>query len=253
MRELLSGTNGNSMVTSPSSWDSTAFQRNVHLLHELTITDYSTFEAEAHSALRDLASDGVSLLTARISSARTQDLELLQRVGFHVVETTFSPVFRGKLGATKHSDFAVRPSRRDELENIMGVAREAFTVSRFHNDPRIPDEMADLRFENWVKNAASSDSQELLSIVNTSNELVAFFISETSNGEAYWHLTAIATAFRGRGLAIEVWQSVMRVQSELGVQCFRTTISGANMAVVNLYPRLGFRLENPQTSLHLHL
>ena len=253
MRELLSGTKGNSMITSHSSWDSTAFQRNVHLLHELTISNHSTFEAEAHSALRNLASDGISLLTARISSARTQDLELLQRVGFHVVETTFSPVFSGKQGEAKRSEFTVRTSSDDELEDIMGVAREAFTVSRFHNDPQIPDEMANLRFENWVKNAATSDSQELLSIVNTSNELVAFFISETNNGEAYWHLTAIASAFRGRGLAIEVWQSVMRVQSELGVQRFRTTISGANMPVVNLYPRLGFRLEHPQTSLHLHL
>ncbi len=241
------------MITSHSSWDSTAFQRNVHLLHELTIANPSTFEAEANSALRNLASDGVSLLTARISSARTQDLEHLQRVGFNVVETTFSPVFSGKLGEAKRSEFAVRTSSDDELEDIMGLAREAFTVSRFHNDPHIPDEMANLRFANWVKNAASSDSQVLLSIVNTSNELVAFFISETSNEEAYWHLTAIAPAFRGRGLAMEVWQSVMRVQSELGVQRFRTTISSANLPVVNLYPRLGFRFENPQTSLHLHL
>lgn len=253
MHELLSGTNGNSMVTSHSSWDSTAFQRNVHLLQELTIKDYSTFESEAHSALGDLASEGVALLTGRISSTRTQDIDLLQRVGFHVVETTFSPVFSGDPSDTCDSEFAVRASTGDELEEIMGVAREAFTVSRFHNDPRIPNEMANLRFENWVKNAACSDSQELLSIVNTSNELVAFFIAETSNGEAYWHLTAIAKAFRGRGLATDVWQSVMRAQSELGVKSFRTTISGANMPVVNLYPRLGFRLENPQTSLHLHL
>jgi ribosomal protein S18 acetylase RimI-like enzyme len=253
MRELLSGANGNSMVTSPSSWDSTAFQRNVHLLHQLAIADDSTFEAEAHSAMRNLASEGISLLTTRISSARTHDLELLQRIGFRVVETTYSPMFSGELSDARLSEFVVRTSTGDELEDIMGVAREAFTVSRFHNDPHIPDEMANLRYVNWVKNAASSDSQELLSIVNTSNELVAFFISETINGEAYWHLTAIAEAFRGRGLAIEVWQSVMRAQSELGVTRFRTTISGANMPVVNLYPRLGFRLENPQTSLHLHL
>jgi RimJ/RimL family protein N-acetyltransferase len=253
MRELLSGSKGNSLITAHSSWDSIAFERKVEVLQDLTISDYADFEREANSAIKTLSADGVSLLTARISSARTRDLEELQRVGFRVVETTFSPAFVGRLVDTNPSEFVVRTANSQELPSIMNVAHDAFTVSRFHNDPYIPDAMANRRYENWVRSTASSGSQELLSIVDSNNELVGFFISETTDNEAYWHLTALARPFRGRGLAADVWKTVMKFQSLLGVTRFRTTISGANMPVVNLYPRLGFRLENPQTSLHLHL
>jgi RimJ/RimL family protein N-acetyltransferase len=253
MREVLSGSKSNSLITAHSSWDSIAFERKVEVLQELTISDYANFEREAHSAIQALSADGVSLVTARISSSRTHDLQKLQNVGFCVVETTFSPAFIGGLGDTIPSEFVVRNANSQDLQAIMMVAHEAFTVSRFHNDPYIPDAMANRRYENWVKSTASSESQELLSIVNANDELVGFFISETTDHEAYWHLTALARPFRGRGLAAEVWKTVMQFQSQLGVTSFRTTISGANIRVVNLYPRLGFRLENPQTSLHLHL
>ncbi len=253
MRELLSGPSGNSLITEYSSWDSIAFERKVEVLQGLTISDYASFEPEARSAIKTLSADGVSLLTARISSARTRDLERLQSLGFRVVETTFSPAFVGKFGDTNPSAFVVRTASSQELQSIMTIAHDAFTVSRFHNDPFISDAMANRRYENWVRSTASSESQELLSIVNTDDELVGFFISETTDNEAYWHLTALAQPFRGRGLAAEVWKTVMQFQSQLGVTSFRTTISGANVPVVNLYPRLGFRLDNPQTSLHLHL
>ena len=253
MRELLSGSKANSLITAHSSWDSIAFERQVEVLQGLTISDYANFEREAHSAIKALSADGIALLTARISSSRTRDLEQLQNVGFRVVETTFSPAYVGRLGATNESEFVVRNATSQELQAIMNVANEAFTVSRFHNDPYIPAAMANRRYENWVKSTSSSETQELLSIVNANDELVGFFISETTDNEAYWHLTALARPFRGRGLAADVWKTVMQFQSQLGVTSFRTTISGANMPVVNLYPRLGFRLENPQTSLHLHL
>jgi RimJ/RimL family protein N-acetyltransferase len=253
MRELLSGSKGNSLITAHSSWDSIAFERKVEVLQGLTISDYANFESEARDAIKTLSADGVALLTARISSARTRDLEQLQTVGFRVVETTFSPAFVGRLGDRNPTEFVVRTATSQELQSIITVARDAFTVSRFHNDPFIPDAMANRRYENWVRSTESSESQELLSIVNANDELVGFFISEIADNEAYWHLTALARPFRGRGLAPEVWKTVMQFQSKLGVTSFRTTISGANMPVVNLYPRLGFRLENPQTSLHLHL
>lgn len=253
MPERLSSSSGNSFATEPSTWDSIALGAPVEVLHKLAIGNLETFDSEAKQAIGQLSAEGVRLVTTRIASERLVEIDKLQELGFHFVEMTISPSLTHFVPEGEGSYFEVHYATSFEIERIAGVAFEGFNVSRYHNDPKVSNEMANLRFRNWVYNAVSSTDQRVLAVVDEADELMAFFIYSQDGNNSYWHLTAIAKNFRGKGLARKIWRSVMNFQMNQGVTAFETTISAGNLPVLNLYPKLGFVLGKPQVSLHLHI
>ena len=80
---------------------------------------------------------------------------------------------------------------------------------------------------------------------------MAFFVVETQpGGICYWHLTAVAKGYRGRGVGRRVWQAMIMLHKADGVEEIETLVSGHNLAVLNLYAALGFRLRRAQMTFH---
>jgi RimJ/RimL family protein N-acetyltransferase len=81
--------------------------------------------------------------------------------------------------------------------------------------------------------------------------LVGFFIVENRpDGSAYWHLTAIAPEWQGKGMGMSVWQAALLRHRSEGASAVETTISGHNLPIINLYARLGFRFASAQMTFH---
>ncbi len=83
------------------------------------------------------------------------------------------------------------------------------------------------------------------------DKLAGFFIVEAKPDQSvYWHLTAVAPEFHGRGVGRTMWESMVRLHIEAGRSCVRTTIATRNTPVVNLYAKLGWRFIACQMTLH---
>jgi RimJ/RimL family protein N-acetyltransferase len=70
------------------------------------------------------------------------------------------------------------------------------------------------------------------------------------DGLCYWHLTAIAPAFQGRGYGKRVWREMLHFHQREGMKQIATTIAARNTPVLNLYASLGFRFQPPEITLH---
>ena len=82
-------------------------------------------------------------------------------------------------------------------------------------------------------------------------QLVGFFIVERRpSGDAYWHLTAVAAGWQGKGVGTSIWQTMLLRHRTEGVTSVETTISAHNLPAMNLYSRLGFSFTAAQTTFH---
>lgn len=81
--------------------------------------------------------------------------------------------------------------------------------------------------------------------------MVGFFIVEPHlDRSVYWHLTAIAPPWQGKGIGLSLWQTMLIRHATEGATAVETTISGHNLPALNLYARLGFAMTSAQMTFH---
>jgi GNAT superfamily N-acetyltransferase len=158
--------------------------------------------------------------------------------------------FGGWRRCTSRSCPISRPYRQPEVQTI---AEQSFVTSRFFIDPLICPQRGAARYATWVRNSAKDPAQQVL-VAELEGEIAGFFIvqerEQAGQRSAYWHLTAVAAAFQGRGVGKRLWRMVMNWHREHGCRQLRTAISGHNLPVLALYGQLGFRFERAETTLH---
>lgn len=170
------------------------------------------------------------------------DKSSLHQYGFYYCDTLIEPWCT----ADRLIDFtheSVSFSATVSIEEIIGISHNAFIHGRFHRDFNIHSKKADARYENWVRELYCS--HKVFGLLFEGK--VAGFIAYSSDKLV---LHAIGSSYRGKGLAKFFWSKVCRHLFEQGHTEIQSSISVANMAVMNLYATLGFRFRSPIDVYH---
>jgi ribosomal protein S18 acetylase RimI-like enzyme len=194
---------------------------------------------------------GVEFVTCRLDHLRLPESMLLESVGFRFVEMVYEPRLEplGPVPEPRHR-IDIAEGDRDDVDAIASIAHEVFSTGRFLLDWRLPAELSKRRYADWVRTSFDSSEQQVLK-AEADGALVGFFIVERrADDSVYWHLTAIAPGHQGQGLGLSLWLTMLRRHEAEGASGVRTTISGHNVPVMNLYARLGFSLSAPQMTFH---
>jgi GNAT superfamily N-acetyltransferase len=147
-------------------------------------------------------------------------------------------------------DVSLDVAREEDLGAIAEIAGRAFSTSRFLLDWRLDRELSNLRYQKWVESSFANPDHTMLA-ARIGGDFVAFFVIEgKSNRECYWHLTAVAPKFQGRGIGRRVWRAMISRNRLEGFDRITTTISAHNAPVLNLYARTGFRFDAPRATFH---
>jgi L-amino acid N-acyltransferase YncA len=209
-------------------WDSVAFGRDCY---EITVPE--------EEALREAAAvPGHYSVKVEPLASKT----LLHQYGFYYCDTLIEPHcprerFQG------HHDLRVRCSRAAALEELLAICHGAFEHGRFHRDFNLPRANADLRYDNWLRQVHAAGGSYGLYF---EDQLAGFMAVD--GGRLVLH--AMATSFRGRGLAKFLWTAVCDELYAQGHLEISSSISAANIAAANLYLTLGFRLQHPVDVYH---
>jgi len=240
-----------SLVCSVVPWDSETFGFTVGQIESIDVGRGGFADA----ILGDFRQWAESV-DARLVSCRLDHLQLgasmaLEREGFRFVEMVYSP----RLDLARELDrpatkVIIEPAAPAEVEAIAAVAYSAFTTGRFALDSRLAPGLGQQRYADWVRRGAADEGQDLLG-VRIDDEFAGFFLAESrDDGVVYWHLTALAPGWRGRGVGLSVWRAMLQRHSDAGMAVVETTISGHNLAVLNLYARLGFAFTSASMTFH---
>lgn len=162
------------------------------------------------------------------------DKAVLYRYGFYYVDTLLSPrCNKSALRIFRHPD--CRVVLADEVSSdLLEICADSFLYGRFHRDFQIDSARADKRYQGWLRHL--SQNGQVYSLLY--QEKLAGFIA-CQSGMLVLH--AMKEEYRGRGLARFFWSEVCSLLVKQGAQELYSSVSAANLAVINLYASLGFR------------
>jgi ribosomal protein S18 acetylase RimI-like enzyme len=207
------------------------------------LTEYSAAALDAADAVPGHQSIKVDPLA---------DKRALHQRGFYYADTLLETVgTREQLRPLKPLDGhnmsvaakLVSIGRAFELDAALAICHGAFAHGRFHRDFNVDPAAASLRYDNWLRQLAAAGQVYGLF---AGGEL-AGFIGHSGNALV---LHAVAPAFRGRGLAKYWWRQVIAELFAAGHASVTSSISAANLAVLNLYATQGFSFRHPQDIYH---
>ena len=233
-------------------WDTDIFGFPVAQISQLDLGPPGTSSSAVFDSFETwCSSHDVRLVSCRLDHTRIRESMELEAHGFRFVEIVYEPR-RDGLGdvPSPGHDIEVTDATQADLPAIAAIAATAFTTGRFLLDPRLPPDLSHRRYASWVRSAFTAPPQRVLK-AESAGELVGFFIVERrDDASVYWHLTAVAPEQQGRGIGLSLWRTMLRRHAAEGATFVETTISGHNLAAINLYARLGFAFPSAGMTLH---
>lgn len=146
-----------------------------------------------------------------------------------------------------HDDLRCAVTDDYKLDSLLGIISGAFTHDRFHKDPLVSPEAADLRYSLWLRDLHNEG--RLRAFVWEEREVAGFW-GYSAGGAAVLHV--LTPAFRGKGLAKGFWTAGCRMLFNHGYREVSSSVSASNLSVINLYSSLGFSLRKAVDVYHLH-
>jgi L-amino acid N-acyltransferase YncA len=209
-------------------WDTTAFE-----MPTWELLEYS--ETLMQHAARTLGHQ-----TIKVDPLANK--QLLHEHGFYYCDTLIVPSCKAtRLRPVHHPDATVLKSI--DAEHALEVFHGSFSYGRFHRDFNLPKAAADLRYDNWLKQLL--EAQQVYGLYWQG--ALAGFIGYDGNQLV---LHSVAEKYRGKGLSKYWWSEVCIELLANGHDEIKSSISAANLAVLNLYVSLGFSFNSPQDVYH---
>ncbi|OGW82662.1 MAG: GNAT family N-acetyltransferase [Omnitrophica bacterium RIFCSPHIGHO2_02_FULL_51_18] len=162
--------------------------------------------------------------------------KILHDNGFYYCDTLIEP-YCSKRKFVKWEDAQADITQKMPLKDLLKISHGSYLHGRFHRDFNIDPKLADVRYDNWLKELYGKG--RVLSLIYA-GELAGFFAY--SGNKILLH--ALGAKHQGRGLAKFLWSAACDRLFAEGHEEITSSISAINSAALNLYISLGFRFRN---------
>ncbi|MFY8274000.1 hypothetical protein AAEU32_07735 [Pseudoalteromonas sp. SSDWG2] len=196
------------------------------------------------------------LIYGRFPSNNLKIKEILIKSGYFICETSLNVTLKNLESYTlpyiySRRKLSISTLDKNDYSTLANICQNTFDYSRFHEDPFIPNDLANARIVQWIRDLANQDVTCLVNRSN-SNDILSFMIFKTTND------THIELILGGSKKGYELnspffWGSVIQYFKDKGHSKISTTISAANKGVLSLYQNLGFKIINVKTDYHKHI
>lgn len=131
------------------------------------------------------------------------------------------------------------------------IEPDMFTTDRVAMDKALGPELGARRYRNWVTQAALAPETVLLAYERL-QDFVGFSMLKLVGEQADLLLAGCGARYRGLGFGLVAIAGPMRYAAQQGARHVRTRVSSNNVAVINAYVSLAFRVEACHTVLVRH-
>lgn len=239
------------LVVREAPWDSAVFAYPIVQIEEIAVRNPEAAIDDYAGCFQWLQQEKVGLASCRLPHNCLVESMFLEARGFRFVEMVLHPrLDRLSALVLPDDDLQLARAAETDLPALQAIAEQAFSHERYHVDPRLDSRLGDRRYGRWVRNSLDHPTQRLFKVLDGGQLVGLFLLENLPDRSAYWHLTAIAPAWQGRGYGRRVWQAMLRHHQAEGCEEVNTTIAARNTPVLNLYAQLGFRFLPPEMTFH---
>ncbi len=198
-------------------------------------------------------SHNVELVGTRVPASDIRRIYFFQSLGFHYIDMTLLLRYeKVRSAAYPPAELMVETAAADDMEQVMQICGVAFQNGRYHADARFPRDLANRRYQEWVRRTSLPESRQVLLVVKTGGEVRAFSVVQIDGEQGCLHLYAVAPQWQGKRIGVGLIASTLRYFQQRSVSVVTLKISASNMPAVNLHVSLGARFYDPQILLHWH-
>jgi len=133
-----------------------------------------------------------------------------------------------------------RLANHGDLPTLQAIAHEDFHHGRLLEDPAIARALAARRTVNWVSDLLD---QGLLQTVESNGKVIGFHAERLTDEGQHANLILTGATRRYAVLALPLWICALERLGNRQVKRCSTLVSAANVGVINLYAKLGFRYD----------
>jgi dTDP-4-amino-4,6-dideoxy-D-galactose acyltransferase len=175
-----------------------------------------------------------------------QSVIVAENAGFHLVDVRLELSARASHQPASQK-IAVRPFQESDLSELLGIAADVYTDSRFYYDRNFPREKVSALYREWISNSCRGYADAVL-IAEHQKSVGGFItchIEQAILGRI--GLVGVGDSARGLHLGSALVKSALNYFNERGVTEVRVVTQGRNIAAQRLYQANNFRT----SSLHL--
>ena len=207
----------------------------------------AAWTVEVGDTIEDVLTRGAGFFQAKVATDDVARVGSLESAGFRMIDVNVT--FRGEPGRVLGDVGGVRVATSEDRDAVVAIAERDYSVSRFHLDPQIPDEIARAIKRDWADNFFRGARGDRLLVAEADGEVIGFLLALDGTEASVIDLIAVATRARGRGagraLVCGLADSRPDYPLVAGTQV-------ANVGALRFYEGLGFTVQQTQFVLHRH-
>ena len=249
-------------------WDSGIYGTEIAGVSSFALTNGESHLQRALTS--ELASDlvasardqGLRMLVARVALSDLLWIQALEEQGFKIMDVqcplglVMSPSKADRADVAKE-ELRIRDFEGRDLPEILSFAKTAFGQSHLYADLLLPAERTDQLYEAWIRNDCLGRASFVL--VALLNDRICGLVAglwddlqENSLEIKHGHIDLIAVRNDARQLGIGrmLMGAAMRRYAERGAMLVTVSTQATNLAAINLYQRIGFKLTGFEVTLH---
>lgn len=181
-------------------------------------------------------------------------IAVLQAGGFDFVDIrlTLECSVGRLLSIPPSENFRVRIGNESDLEALLPIACESYTMSRFYADQRFGRDKASLMYQTWLKRALSAAGDDAAIVAEMAGRPVGYVICHPHKppGEVNLGLVGVAELARGQGCARGMLQFAGSWLSRRDFKRVNVVTQGKNIAAQRTYQRSGFVTRSVELWFH---
>jgi dTDP-4-amino-4,6-dideoxy-D-galactose acyltransferase len=213
-------------------WDTHFWGVKAARLHVVCATDLVAADLLAQEK-------GIQWASCQIPSNNTELLNFAIRSGHVVVD--YRHALEITLDPHRHNASWTDALRSDE-ESLATIARTAFSISRFYEDPQLPNQRCDDFYELWLRNSFNGPMADGVVVIRDANSNSGFVtIKLDAHAAATLPLVAVRQDARGKGAGGAVISSALAWANSRGCKTVSVVTQLSNLPAIRLYESMGFR------------
>lgn len=139
-----------------------------------------------------------------------------------------------------------------EESDLKELAFESGTHSRFKVDPNIKESEFRALYSSWIDQSLNGKLAFDILFVFDEGSLIGFIsLSEKDNLTSKIGLIAVSESVRGKGVAKTLINAAVKLSVSKGYSFMEVVTQNQNKPAMNLYQKLGFKIEDIQYIYHL--
>lgn len=138
----------------------------------------------------------------------------------------------------------------EDILDIVRISRTAFKRDRFHSDPFLSPDKADVFYANWARSCCEGLSDKVFVLSTPDSGVIGYITISLDKGQAKVGLAAVDSKFRERGMFTLMISQTLYALKLLNIHDFYYGTQGTNTPVIKVMEKLNGEVYSCNHVLH---